>query len=322
MKEYELIDSGDGRKLERFGPYVLSRPCSQAVWSPQCSKEVWEKADAFFTREEKGEWNVSTKVPERWEITIDGIVMKIQRTDFGHVGIFPEQQMCWHRLKELTKASHRVLNLFAYSGGSTLFCAQNGAKVCHVDASNGMVQWAKENAARNGFSHIRWIVEDAIKFLKREVRRGSRYDAIILDPPSFGRGSKGEVFKIERDIQQLLFLCKECLEKEAAYLLFSCHTPGFTPTTLSHLLEDIFSDGEIEKGEMVLKTQVAPYSPLGDGCGKHATSRCSSTRLKTLPSSQHLYPGSLAHPLKGNRTQLRFTGSREVPSGCYALWRR
>lgn len=270
MNEYELIDSGNGRKLEKFGPYMLSRPCSQAVWKMQSSQKVWEEADAVFTREEKGEWSFKTKLPEEWEIRVEGFVMKIHLTDFGHVGVFPEQQALWRRLLELSNSSHRVLNLFAYSGGSTLACAQTGAQVCHLDASKGMVQWARENAELSGLegAPVRWIVEDAMKFLKREIKRGSRYHSIILDPPSFGRGSKGEVFKIERDIQSLLSLCGECLEKDPAYLLFSCHTPGFTPTTLSHLLEDILPQGKIDKGEMTLN------------------------------------------------------GSRAVPSGCYAMWRR
>jgi len=264
VNEYELIDSGNGRKLERFGPYILSRPCSQAVWNQSYPKELWEEAHATFTREEKGQWTFSTKVPERWQVILEGISMNVQLTDFGHVGIFPEQQICWRRLKEMAQVSHKVLNLFAYSGGSTLACAEVGAHVCHLDSSKGMVQWARENAELNGLERapIRWIVEDAMKFLKREIKRGSLYDGIILDPPSFGRGSKGEVFKIERDIQQLLSLCKQCLQKDAAYMVFSCHTPGFTPTTLSHLLRDLFPEGDLEQGEMVL----GEARPVPSGC--------------------------------------------------------
>jgi len=256
MHGYELIDSGGGRKLERFGKYVLSRPCSQALWEPQ-HKKAWKRADAVFTRDEKGHWEFTTKLPESWVVDIDGMKMRVQLTDFGHVGLFAEQRMFWKRMREIIRPGQRVLNLFAYSGGSTLCCAQKGASLCHLDASKGMVDWARQNAALNGLEKapIRWIVEDAMKFLQREQRRGSFYDAIILDPPSFGRGSKGEVFKIERDIQKLLGLCRDCLSSAPSFVLFSCHTPGFTPLTVSHLLEDAMPKGEIEFGEMCLEAE-------------------------------------------------------------------
>jgi 23S rRNA (cytosine1962-C5)-methyltransferase len=243
MNEYSLLDSGDGRKLERFGPHVLVRPCAQAVWQPE---EKWAP-DATFVRDEG--W--SGKLPEEWVIEVEGIRFRLSPTDFGHLGIFPEQAPTWRWLQEKVRPGMRVLNLFAYSGGVTLAAAKGSAEVCHVDASKGMVAWARENAALNGLSDapIRWIVDDAIKFLFREVKRGKRYDVVVLDPPSFGRGAKGEVFKIDEEIQGLLQLCRKM---EPKVVIFSCHTPGYTPICLRNLLAQNFGAGEIEVREMVL----------------------------------------------------------------------
>jgi 23S rRNA (cytosine1962-C5)-methyltransferase len=189
--------------------------------------------------------------------------MRIQPTDFGHIGIFPEQRPLWKKIRELS-SNARVLNLFAYSGGSSIAAAQGGASVCHLDASKGMVDWAHGNASLNGLSSIRWIIDDVSKFLKREERRGSQYDGIILDPPSFGRGTKGEVFKIEEDIIPLLSLCRACLSATPRFVLLSCHTPGFTPTTLHHLLEDVLGNkGTIDSGEMVLSGTNVRSVPSG-----------------------------------------------------------
>ena len=189
--------------------------------------------------------------------------MRVQPTEFGHVGIFPEQRPLWKKIQDLSEKA-RVLNLFAYSGGSSVAAALGGGSVCHLDASKGMVDWARENAALNGLSSIRWIVDDVTKFLGREDRRGSRYDGIILDPPSFGRGSKGEVFKIEEDIIHLLSLCRTCLSEAPRFVLLSCHTPGFTPTTLHHLLEDtIGAKGTFDSGEMALLGPRARPVPSG-----------------------------------------------------------
>ena len=270
VDSYELLDSGNGRKLERFGPFVLSRPCSQALWLPSLPQNRWEAADGIFSREEKEGWRCSTPLPESWVVQIDGMKMRIQPTDFGHVGLFPEQRPFWNLIRELSKLRPlRVLNLFAYSGGSTIAAALGGASVCHLDASKGMVQWARDNAALNQLSEapIRWIVEDVMKFLKREERRESLYDGIILDPPSFGRGAKGEVFKIEEEILPLLASCRACLSKNPAFILFSCHTPGFTPITLHHLLEDGLHGlkGSLETGEMVLANDMNNVRPVPSG---------------------------------------------------------
>lgn len=270
MKSYNLLDSGNGRKLEQFGPFILCRPCAQALWQPKLPQGIWDAADATFTREGKEGWQYLRPLPESWEIEIDGIKMKIHPTDFGHVGLFPEQRPFWKKIHTMAEARpSKILNLFAYSGGSTIAAALGRASVCHLDASKGMVQWARENADINGLSSapIRWIVEDAVKFLKREERRGSFYDGIILDPPSFGRGNKGEVFKIEEAILPLLSSCRACLSENPSFLLFSCHTPGFTPLVLHHLIEDAMKglSGTITTGEMVLENEEGPIRPIPSG---------------------------------------------------------
>ncbi|WP_068471167.1 class I SAM-dependent methyltransferase [Candidatus Protochlamydia phocaeensis] len=262
LHSYALIDSGEGRKLERFGPYLLSRPCSQAVWKPQLSMQEWNKADAFFSREQENKWTWLKRLPEKWQIEVAEIIFKISPTDFGHLGIFPEQRDFWEWIQTTlkpfasSKQKPRVLNLFAYSGGSTLAAAKAGAAVCHLDASKGMVAWARENAALNQLEQapIRWIVEDVKKFLARELKRGSRYDAIILDPPTFGRGAKGELFKIEDEIVPLLNDCRKLLSDQPLFVLFSCHTPGFSPLVMQHLLNQAMEGmkGHIEVGEMIL----------------------------------------------------------------------
>ena len=262
MQDYQLIDSGDGEKLEKFGPYLLVRPCAQAVWRKQLPSKNWQNADALFTREPSNSWTFNRPLPESWTIEVSGINFKISLTDFGHLGIFPEQANFWSWIQSKVKSSLkqrskvRVLNLFAYSGGSSLAAAKAGAEVCHLDAAKGMVSWARENAALSGLeaAPVRWIVEDVRKFLKRELNRGSFYDAIILDPPTFGRGAKGELFKIELEINNLLDLSRSLLTKNPLFVLFSCHSPGFTPIGMSQLLkpfQDKFS-GSIDKGEMTI----------------------------------------------------------------------
>jgi 23S rRNA (cytosine1962-C5)-methyltransferase len=262
---YALIDSGEGRKLERFGSYLLSRPCSQAVWKPQLSSKEWDKADAIFSREQENQWIQKSLLPLSWQVEVADLLFKISTTDFGHLGIFPEQQPFWKWIQSTIKSSvtenfkPRVLNLFAYSGGSTLAAAKAGAAVCHLDASKGMVSWARENATLNSLAQapIRWIVEDVKKFLVRERKRGSRYEAIILDPPSFGRGIKGEVFKIEEEIVDLLRNCRELLSDNPLFMLFSCHTPGFSPLVMQHLMTQNMHglNGSLTVGEMVLTGQ-------------------------------------------------------------------
>lgn len=261
---YELLDSGSFQKLERFGSVVLSRPCAQAVWQQTLPKADWQKVTATFFRDGGNQWRGRDKLPETWAIEVDGTKFQLSSTDFGHLGIFPEQRDQWRRIREVCTAyaqKHnrpaRVLNLFAYSGGSTLAAAHAGAEVCHVDASKGMVDWARKNAAINGLEEkpIRWIVDDVTKFLERELRRERQYDLLILDPPSYGRGAKGEVFKIENDLPPLLSLLGKLMSPEPLGVLLSCHTPELTPISLHHLLQQQFcrKSGKVEHGEMQLR---------------------------------------------------------------------
>ena len=264
--DYELLDSGDGRKLERFGKYVLARPCSQAMWRPCKSGAEWERADASFDREDGNRWHGRSNLPKEWQIETAGIRFKLGGTDFGHLGIFPEQRAQWRWIRQRVESttaidsSRRlsVLNLFAYSGGSTMAAALGGAEVCHLDASKGMVEWARENARLNGLQDhpIRWIVDDAHKFMKREIRRGHKYDAIILDPPTFGRGAGGEMYKIERDLKDTLGLVRDLLSERPSFVLFSSHTPGLSQIVAENILGQLFPSAKLESGEMLLESAV------------------------------------------------------------------
>ncbi|MBN4067485.1 class I SAM-dependent methyltransferase [Simkania negevensis] len=270
-KCYCLLDSGDGRKLEQFGPYRLIRPAAQAVWHPRLPRREWERADASFSREDAMQWDFYSTLPTHWFVDVGGVTFKVLLTDFGHVGLFPEHAAVWKKAHKQAAPGMRALNLFAYSGGATLALAQKGVEVCHVDASKGMVDWARENASANALDNapIRWIVDDVFKFIGREVRRKRFYDAIILDPPSFGRGKKGEVFKIERDLRALLDGCKQLLSNTSCFVALSCHTPGYTPQVLKNLLMEMMGErpGLITAQEMTL-------APQGDGyplpCGASA----------------------------------------------------
>lgn len=275
---YELLDSGGFQKLERFGDVVLSRPCAQAVWRPTLSPVAWQKATATFFRDGGNQWRGRDRLPATWDIGVDGTRFQLSSTDFGHLGIFPEQRDQWKRIREVCEAYRKkhnraphVLNLFAYSGGSTLASAHGGAEVCHVDASKGMVDWARKNASLNGLDDkpIRWIVDDVTKFLEREHRRERTYDLVILDPPSYGRGAKGEIFKIENDLPPLLSLIGKLISPEPLGILLSCHTPELTPISLHHLLLQQFGQkgGKLENGEMQLRgaSDVLPV-PSGSFC--------------------------------------------------------
>ena len=262
IDDYELLDSGDGRKLERFGKYVLARPCSQAMWRPCKSAAEWSKADASFDREDGNNWHGRANLPKEWQIKTAGITFKLGGTDFGHLGIFPEQRAQWKWIREQVEKRGEggqrtvsALNLFAYSGGSTMAAALGGAEVCHLDASKGMVEWARENARLNGLAErpIRWIVDDAHKFMKREIRRGRKYDAIILDPPTFGRGAGGEMYKIERDLKETLSLVRDLLSDHPLFVLFSSHTPGLSQIVAENILSQLFPSARLESGEMLLE---------------------------------------------------------------------
>ncbi len=271
-----MLDSGGFQKLERFGRIVLVRPCAQAVWQP-ANPAAWCTATATFSRDGGNKWQGREQLPATWMIAVDGIAFQLSSTDFGHLGIFPEQREQWQRIAQDCVAfrtrhdrAARVLNLFAYSGGSTLAAARAGAEVCHVDASKGMVEWARKNATLNALAEkpVRWIVDDVTKFLERELRRGQRYDLLILDPPSYGRGAKGEIFKIESDLPNLLALLARLHSETPLGVLISCHTPELTPISLHHLLLQAFGkNGTIEHGEMLLRgaAETLPV-PSGSFC--------------------------------------------------------
>ena len=255
--QYQLVDAGAGRKLERFGQYVLDRPCAQAVWKPALPPEEWRRlADAFFTREHGNRWEFRDRaVAKGWRCVLEGITFLVRPTDFGHVGVFPEHAFGWRRITEAAGGRDlEVLNLFAYSGGATLAAARAGCRVCHLDASRKMTDWARENAAANHLDDhpVRWIVDDVRKFLQREIRRRHRYDAIILDPPSFGRGTNQELFQIDHNMLDLLDLCRQVLADTPAFVLLTCHTPGYTPTVLGHLVRQTLPRGACDTGEMLI----------------------------------------------------------------------
>lgn len=256
MNEYELLDSGNGRKLERFGPVILDRPCAQAVWAPQHAG-IWNRADAVFSRKEGLQWQGRANLPDSWIVPIHGIRMKLSTTDFGHLGVFPETRDLWDQIRSGLRnagSTSSFLNLFAYSGGATLAAASCGTNCCHVDASRGMVDWARENAELNQLAQapIRWIVDDVTKFLAREIRRDRRYDAVLLDPPSFGRGRKGELYKIEQDLLRTLEQVRDVLSPRPRFVFLSSHTPGFTPLVLENLLMQTLGHGRMKSGEMIL----------------------------------------------------------------------
>jgi 23S rRNA (cytosine1962-C5)-methyltransferase len=266
-EEYTLLDSGNGKKLEQFAQIILERPCAQAVWSPQHPSQ-WENATARFTRAGGHNWTHRDRLPSSWVAEIGGVKMKLSATDFGHLGVFPETRTLWNWIRDALKPRKdpSFLNLFAYSGGATLAAAQAGARCCHLDASKGMVDWARENARLNQLQEapIRWIVDDVIKFLHREVRRGNRYDAILLDPPSFGRGKKGELYKIEEKLIETLDLVDQVLSDQPLFVLLTSHTPGFSPTILGNLLRQYHDNGRIETGEMLLSNPKT-IMPLPNG---------------------------------------------------------
>lgn len=258
---YKLLDSGDGEKLERFGSFTIRRPCQQAIWHPQGDM----KSDATFSRDGGNRWTFHKKLPSSWQVEAGGVLFRVQPTDFGHLGLFPEHVALWDWMRPRLEKGMRLLNLFAYSGGATLTALQEGASVCHLDASRASVAWAKENAELNNLSKspVRWIVDDVIKFLKREIRRGALYEGILLDPPTFGRGSRGECFKIEEAIVPLLELCYSLLSQKRRFLILSCHTPGWSPTVLYNLFSSLFPNVPVEVGELLLTSEKTLSIPSG-----------------------------------------------------------
>ena len=264
---YKVLDSGNLRKLEQAGPCRLVRPALNAFWAPSLPEEEWAKADAVFTRDSSGSgrWEFRRSLPESWLVRYAGFTLKLKPTGFGHLGFFAEQYRNWERFRKGEFVS--ALNLFGYSGVGSMAMAAGGAKVCHLDAARGMNEWGQENLSFNPDipGRIRWITDDVKKFLRREVRRGSRYDLIALDPPSFGRGSSGQVWKIENDLPDLLELCRELRDPERPFhLVLSCHSPGFSPAVLARILrEQAGGEARIEAEEMTIPESTGKFLPAG-----------------------------------------------------------
>jgi len=263
QKDYELIDSGLGKKLERYGSYLLVRPDPEALWDKKLNDDIWEKAELKFIRNEvKTKWITKDGTPKSWNISFGDLNFSIKPTSFKHTGLFPEQLPNWKWMEDLITKNKKnreisVLNLFAYTGGATLACAKAGADVCHVDGSKTAVAWARENAELSGLKDapIRWIIEDVLVFLKREIKRGRRYDAIIMDPPSFGHGPKDELWKIEEHFLMLMKLCKEILSDKPLFVVINGYTAGYSPIAYQNNLIEMMKEhkGNIEIGELVIE---------------------------------------------------------------------
>ncbi len=248
-QDYRIIDTSDGMKLESWGGKILSRPDPQVIWKTPHKTELWEKADGIYHRSNKGggEWEYRTRLPESWTISYGALKFVIRPTGFKHTGLFPEQAVNWDFMAEKIRSvkeqgrDFKMLNLFAYTGGATLACAEAGAAVTHVDASKGMVSWARDNATASGLSDrpIRWLVDDCEKFVKREIRRGNKYQGIVMDPPSYGRGPGGEVWKLEDCIYDLVNTCAQVLADDAEFFLLNSYTTGLSPSVMAYILNEV-----------------------------------------------------------------------------------
>lgn len=260
--DYEILDMANGEKLERWGNYILERPDPQIVWQDKTFKDKWKKVDAIYHRSKKGGgyWENINDIKASWQVKYKDLTFNIKQMGFKHTGLFPEQAVNWDYMINKIKNSNRkikVLNLFAYTGGATVACAYAGADVVHVDSSRGMVLWAKENIESSNLTdrYVRFIVDDVIKFVKREIRRGNKYDAIIMDPPSFGRGANGEVWNIEESLYPLIKLCMEVLSDNPLFFLINSYTTGMSPKVLENILYmtlDKKYKGKISSGEVGL----------------------------------------------------------------------
>ena len=274
--DFEIIDCSDGEKLERWGEYTLVRPDPQAIWSTERNDPAWFRPNARYARSSSGggRW-VRANVPEAWQIHYNELTFNIKLMNFKHTGIFPEQACNWEYIMERVRSAERrisVLNLFAYTGAASLAAAAAGAEVCHVDAAKGMVSWARENAAASGLTDrpIRWIVEDCRKFVEREIRRGRRYDAIIMDPPSYGRGPSGEIWKLEESLYPFVELCAQVLSDTPEFVIINSYTTGLSPSVLTYMSETIFTKrfgGHSESQELGLPVSASGLAlPCGATC--------------------------------------------------------
>ena len=260
--DYELIDADAGERLERWKNIILIRPDPQIIWSGSRKNPLWKNAHAVYHRSASGGgyWEALKRVPDVWSVKYEGLTFNLKPMGFKHTGLFPEQAVNWSLARELIEKEDRqlsVLNLFAYTGAATLACLKAGAKVTHVDASKGMVQWAKENAAASGLKEapVRWLVDDCLKFVKREIRRGNTYDAIIMDPPSYGRGPNGEVWKLEQQLAELLEETGKLLSDNAVFFFLNSYTGGLSPSILNYMVSRYVvkgKDGKVTTDEIGL----------------------------------------------------------------------
>lgn len=267
--DYELLDATDGERLEKWGNIVLIRPDPQIIWSTEKRDPLWNQAHAKYHRSSSGggSWEYYKKVPQAWQISYNELLFNVKPMGFKHTGVFPEQAVNWNFAAERIKNAGRqvkVLNLFAYTGCATLACATAGASVCHVDSSRGMVQWAKENAASSGLADkpIRWLVDDCLKFVQREIRRGNKYDGIIMDPPSYGRGPGGEVWKLEDQLFELVRLCSSLLSNDALFFILNSYTTGLSPAVMQYLLNVLLTEkrgGSVTADEIGLRVKSSGF---------------------------------------------------------------
>ena len=260
-KDYELLDCGRGEKLERWGDYTLVRPDPQAIWNTERTHKGWQRPDARYARSSAGggQWE-QKHLPERWTVSYGKLTFNIKPMNFKHTGLFPEQAANWDFAAQQIRSAGRpvrVLNLFAYTGGATVACAAAGAEVCHVDAAKGMVAWARENAKSSGLEEapIRWIIDDCAKFVEREIRRGKRYDAVIMDPPSYGRGPSGEIWMLEENLWPFVELVAGVLSDDPLFFIINSYTTGLAPSVLTYILESVVTKkhgGHTESAELGL----------------------------------------------------------------------
>ena len=260
--DYKILDMADGQKLEKWGDVILSRPDPQIIWKDKSYPEKWKNINATYHRSKTGggAWEYNKKMPQQWQIKYKDLTFNIKPMGFKHTGLFPEQAVNWDWMMDKIKNSKReikVLNLFAYTGGATVVCASAGASVCHVDSSKGMVTWAKENIASSGLAErpVRYIIDDVVKFVNREIRRGNKYDAIIMDPPSYGRGANGEVWQFENNIYDLVELCTNVLSDNPLFFLINSYTTGISSKVLENILNLTVNkehNGKVSSGEIGL----------------------------------------------------------------------
>lgn len=267
-EEYKILATGNGEKLERWGDVILLRPDPQVIWKNDKDLSQFNGINARYSRSSSGggAWTILKKFPSEWPVAWGELKFIVKPMGFKHTGLFPEQAVNWKRMMELISSQKReikVLNLFAYTGGASVACAKAGAKVTHVDASKGMVERAKENASLNGICDIRYIVDDCKKFLEREIRRKNQYDAIIMDPPSYGRGPSGEMWKIEDSLFDFVKLCKEVLSDNPVFILINSYTTGLQPGVLTNILSLIFGKSGVEADEIGLPTEEGIILPCG-----------------------------------------------------------